>query len=433
MAHDGALDTSTVSIAPPPQNASGSLLDSPPSDVADWRKAGLNAIGEGRLGVLLLAGGQGTRLGSSAPKGCYDIGLPSHKSLFQLQAERIAAIVKLAGTATSLPWYIMTSGPTRGPTEAFFREHHFFGLSPADVIFFEQGVLPCFAEDGKFLLDTPSSLSVAPDGNGGVYAALNAPLDDSKMTVLSDLRRRGVYCVHVYCVDNCLVRVADPTFVGYCLSRNADCGALVVRKTRPDESVGVVAVRNGKFGVLEYSEIPKELAERRDGDSPTSPLSFRAANIANHFFTVEFLERVQEFSSEMSLHVARKKVPHIDLKNGSQVKPTSPNAIKLEAFIFDVFPFAERMAILEDDRAECFSPLKNKAGTGVDDEGTSRAHLLAQQSRWLEAAGADLSDHEIELSPLVSVAGEGLETVNGKKATKSGNIENWASLSTFFA
>lgn len=238
--------------------------------------------------------------------------------------------------------------------------------------------------------------------------------------------------MHAYCVDNCLVKVADPVFLGYCISKQADCGCKVVPKTDPKESVGVVALKRGKWAVVEYSEISKELSERReDPKDPKSPLTFRAGNIANHFYTVDFLARVESFEGEMAYHIAKKKIPHYDPSSGQQVKPSTPNGIKLELFIFDVFPFTERMAVLEVARQEEFSPLKNAPGTGADDPETSRRDLLSQQKRWLEGnAGVTFGkdDIEVELSPLVSYAGEGLEKAKGKKVTKSAKVETEADL-----
>ncbi|KAB5593190.1 UDP-N-acetylglucosamine pyrophosphorylase [Ceratobasidium theobromae] len=413
-------------ITPPPSDSFDSILGNP-KKAAEYRKIGLKAITEGKVGVLLMAGGQGTRLGSSDPKGCYDIGLPSHKSLFQYQAERIARLQVVAsgngGPNITIPWYVMTSGPTRKATEAFFSNNKFFGLDASQVIFFEQGTLPCLDNDGKVLLDSPSSIAVAPDGNGGLYAALRSPISPkSSTTVLSDLAARKIAYIHAYCVDNCLVRVADPVFIGYSIHKGADCAAKVVPKTSPTESVGVVARKGGRFSVVEYSEISKEQAERRD---PDGQLSFRAGNIANHFYTTEFLGRVAEFEDQMAFHIARKKIPHMDLQTGELHKPTKPNGMKLELFVFDVFPFTERMAILEVDRKEEFSPLKNAPGTGADDPGTSRADLLAQQRRFLEEAGATVKEGvEIEVSPKVSYAGEGLEDVKGKTFSRSGLVEN---------
>ncbi|KAJ6502682.1 nucleotide-diphospho-sugar transferase [Mycena vulgaris] len=415
-------------IEPLPKDASDSVKSD--GKEKEWRAIGLEAIANGTVGVLLMAGGQGTRLGSSAPKGCYDIGLPSHKSLFQYQAERIARLQTVAeqefkkppGTVI-IPWYVMTSGPTRRETADFFAKNSYFGLDSKNVVLFEQGTLPCLTMEGKVLLDTPFRVAVAPDGNGGLYAATRSPISptDKSHTVLSDLAKRKILYVHAYCVDNCLVRVADPVFLGYSIKKQADCAAKVVPKSSPTESVGVVARRGEKFSVVEYSEISKEQAERRDPES--GELTFRAGNIANHFYTTTYLNKVETFEEELAFHIARKKIAHVDLESGEAVKPTKPNGMKLEMFVFDVFPFTERFSVLEVVRNEEFSPLKNAPGTGSDDPETSRRDLLAQHKRFLEKAGATVKDGvEIEISPLVSYAGEGLESVKGKTFTKSGIV-----------
>ncbi|KAF8140545.1 nucleotide-diphospho-sugar transferase [Boletus edulis] len=403
-----------------------------PTKASEWRQIGLQAVADGQVGVLLMAGGQGTRLGSSAPKGCYDIGLPSHKSLFQYQAERIAHLQTIAEGqfrkskgSVVVPWYVMTSGPTRRETEAFFAKNNHFGLNAKNVIVFEQGTLPCLTMEGKIMLETTSRVAVAPDGNGGLYAATRAPLSpsDKSRTVLSDLVDRGIQYVHAYCVDNCLVKVADPVFLGYCIARQADCAAKVVPKTSPTESVGVVARRGDKFSVVEYSEITKEQAELRN--EKTGELLFNAGNIANHFYTTAFLQSVESFEHELAHHIARKKIPTVDLETGQVIKPSKPNGMKLELFIFDVFPFTKNFAVLEVARREEFSPLKNAPGTGSDAPETSRRDLLDQHRRFLESAGACLKEGvEIELSPLVTYAGEGLESVKDKTFTKSGYVEN---------
>ncbi|KAI6120652.1 nucleotide-diphospho-sugar transferase [Pisolithus croceorrhizus] len=399
-------------IEPLPVDACESVVNNP-SNESKWRQAGLEAIARGEVG------GQGTRLGSSAPKGCYDIGLPSHKSLFQYQAERIARLQTPKGSVV-IPWYVMTSGPTRRETETFFANHNHFGLNPKNVIIFEQGTLPCLTMDGKIMLETTSRVAVAPDGNGGLYAATRSPLSpsDRSRSVLTDLSSRGVLYVHAYCVDNCLVKVADPVFLGYCITKQADCAAKVVPKTSPSESVGVVARRGDKFS--------------RAAQPNTGELMFNAANIANHFYTTAFLRSVESFESELAFHIARKKIPTIDLETGAVIKPSKPNGMKLELFVFDVFPFTKRFAVLEVARNEEFSPLKNAPGTGSDDPDTSRRDLLAQHRRFLEQAGASVRDGvEIELSPLVTYAGEGLDSVKGRTFTKSGHVENVEELGRF--
>ncbi|KDN41162.1 nucleotide-diphospho-sugar transferase [Tilletiaria anomala UBC 951] len=433
-----AMASSKAVLGPPPAESTISTSDASGKDAPleqELRMIGLEAIAQGQVGVLLMAGGQGTRLGSSAPKGCYDIGLPSHKSLFQLQAERIRRLQTLAEKAFSkeegsvvIPWYIMTSGPTRKPTEEFFKERNHFGLEAKNVIFFEQGTLPCLTLDGKILLDTKSSIATAPDGNGGLYKALRDKLyPGSSETAINSLQTRGIKYLHCYGVDNCLVRVGDPIFLGACIKQGVQVGVKVVTKTDPAESVGVVALRDGKFTVIEYSELPKELAEAKDKNHPQE-LAFRAANIVNHFYTTSFLALdVPAFEAQMAFHVARKKIPTLDMQTGERIKPTSPNGMKLELFVFDVFPFVGEggLTVHEVPRQEEFSPLKNAPGTGTDDPQTSRRDLLAQQRRWIEKAGADVRDGaEIELSPLVTYTGEGLDGLKGKSFTESTVVDS---------
>ena len=464
-ADEEAKHSKSDDIEPLPEDAFESIIGGDEHQLGEYRSLGLRAIAEGQVAVLLMAGGQGTRLGSSDPKGCYNIGLPSQKSLFQLQAERIKRLQTIAeqelhkkpGSVT-IRWYIMTSDPTHDATRKFFgwdrdgkrldsvKEVN-FGLSEEQVIFFKQGmylcnsigisnlwlpgVLPCLSTEGKVLLENRGKVAVAPDGNGGLYAALRVPLTrksnnlDSP-SILSDLSSHKIQYIHAYCVDNCLVKVADPIFLGHCIAKQAECGAKVVPKAYPTESVGVVALKGHKFSVVEYSEITSEQAERRD--PVTGALAFRAANIANHFYTTPFLERTKEMEKSMAFHIARKNIPAVALDTGSQSKIAG---MKLEMFVFDVFPFTEHLAVLEVAREEEFSPLKNAPGTKADNPETSRRDLLAQQRRFLEAAGAVFKENvEIELSPSVTYAGEGLESVKGKTFSKSGHAESLQQLAT---
>ncbi|KAJ3283450.1 UDP-N-acetylglucosamine pyrophosphorylase [Rhizoclosmatium sp. JEL0117] len=403
-----ALPHNSEEIDPLPQDSFSSTIDPAMSEhVEEWKVTGLKMIAMGKVAVIVLAGGQGTRLGSSAPKGCYDIGLPSHKSLFQLQAEKIQCIQRVAENAfpeykgkSVVPWYVMTSEPTRAATEAFFKDNEYFGLDSANVMFFNQGVLPAFTMDGKILMEDMGTVATAPDGNGGIYRALR------REGVLADMERRGVPYVHAYCVDNCLVKVADPVFIGYCISKSAKCGVKVVPKQRASEPVGVVCLRNQKFSVVEYSEIPSTLSTQLNADGKT--LTYNAANIANHFYTTDFLNAIESLEDALEYHVAKKKIKHVDLETGEFVVPKVNNGIKLELFIFDVFPFVEKLAVLETERKEEFSPLKNAPGCKDGDcPETCRADVLAQHKRYIEAAGGVVSE-EVELSPLVTYAGEGL-------------------------
>ncbi|KAF2858236.1 nucleotide-diphospho-sugar transferase [Piedraia hortae CBS 480.64] len=410
-----------------PDSATTSTIDSKHDALEKWRAGGLQLIAENKVAVVLMAGGQGTRLGSSAPKGCYDIGLPSKKSLFQLQGERIKRLEHLAAKHHGkqdavIPWYIMTSGPTRKPTEQFFEENKYFGLDSKNVFFFEQGVLPCITMEGKIMLETKGKVAVAPDGNGGLYRAL------IERSVVDDMEKRGIEHIHAYCVDNCLVRVADPTFIGFGAEKKVDIATKVVRKRNAKESVGLILQKNGKPDVVEYSEIDAGTAEAKD-PKDSSLLKFRAANIVNHYYSFGFLKSIPTWVDKLPHHVAKKKIPSIDLKTGEQVKPEKPNGIKLEQFVFDCFPFLsmDKFACMEVKREDEFSPLKNAPGTGEDDPGTSRSDIMEQGRRFLVAAGATVTSEGqetgVEVSPLMSYAGEGLEFLHGREIKAPAVIE----------
>lgn len=398
--------TDAPSVEPLPASATASIIDSKAEDIEKWYQTGLRLIGENKVAVVLMAGGQGTRLGSSDPKGCFNIGLPSNKSLFQIQAERILRIQTLARKQKTnneekvvVPWYVMTSGPTRGPTEKYFKDNNYFGLQKENVYIFEQGVLPCISNEGKILLESKGRVAVAPDGNGGIYQAL----DNSN--IMTDMKNRGIQHIHAYCVDNCLVKVADPVFIGFSASKNVEIATKVVRKRGATEPVGLIVLKNGKPDVVEYSEIDQETAEAKDPND-SEMLKFRAANIVNHYYSFGFLNTIQEWATDLPHHVARKKIPYVDTEKGVTVKPETPNGIKLEQFVFDVFPRIDldKFACMEVKREDEFSPLKNARGKGVDDPDTSRNDVMQQGLRWVKAVGATAENKEegVEVSPLYS-------------------------------
>ena len=202
------------------------------------------------------------------------------------------------------------------------------------------------------------------------------------------MRKRGIEHVHAYCVDNCLVKVADPVFIGFSASKDVDIATKVVRKRSAKEPVGLILLKNGRPDVVEYSEIEKEMAEETEVNN-TDLLKFRAANIVNHYYSFRFLETIEEWVHKLPHHVAKKKIPYMDTDKGEMVKPDKPNGIKLEQFVFDVFPLLElkQFACMEVDRKEEFSPLKNAKGTGEDDPDTSKRDMMQQGARWVKAAG----------------------------------------------
>ncbi|CAF3752011.1 unnamed protein product [Adineta steineri] len=420
-------------MEPIPEHLTGSVDKTSKEQLETYRREGLKAIAEGSVCVLLLAGGQGTRLGVDYPKGMYDVGLPSKKSLYHIQAERIRRLEQLANEEfntkkATIPWFIMTSEHTRQSTEDYFMEHDYFGLKPQNIILFEQHTLPALDFQGKILLDDKHKLTKAADGNGGLYRALKT------RGMLSEMEKRDIKYVHVYCVDNILVRVADPVFIGFCLDKKAECAAKVVKKTFPDEAVGVICKVRDHFQVVEYSEISEKTAQKTKSDD-SGDLLFNAGNICNHFFTFDFLRDVcQNHENKLCFHIAKKKIPSIGTDGKRINKPTEINGIKLEKFVFDVFSCAKNFFVWEARRDDEFSPLKNGSGT-KDTAVTCRRDLMLQHVRWLQAAGAILPPNTskqiiladkfhdndsnsngifVEISPLISYAGENLEFTKGQ-------------------
>ena len=223
------------------------------------------------------------------------------------------------------------------------------------------------------------------------------------------MRDRGIKHIHAYCVDNCLVKVADPVFIGFAATKDVDIATKVVRKRNAQESVGLILLKNGKPDVVEYSEIDSGTAEAKDSKQPDL-LKFRAANIVNHYYSFRFLESIEDWAHRLPHHIARKKIPYVDTENGETVKPDKPNGIKLEQFVFDVFPMLQldKFASMEVKREDEFSPLKNARGTGEDDPDTSKRDILSQGKRWVEAAGGTVESESnepglgVEISPLIS-------------------------------
>ena len=370
---------------------------------------GIKAIRDGKVAAFLVAGGQGSRLGFDGPKGAYDIGLPSHKSLFQLQAERIKKVSDTA--AGSIPWYIMTSPLNHQDTVDFFIKKDFFGLDEELVKFFPQGTLPSVDEDGKILLAAKDQISENPDGSGGCFRAFK------ESGLLEDMISRNIEYIFFYGVDNALVRVCDPYFVGFAIDSGKDIASKAVLKAHSGEKVGVYAYRNKKPSIIEYTELPSDLAQ---AENENGQLKFGSANIVTHIFMADFLS--QALDKKTPYHVAHKAVEYTD-GSGEIVKPLKPNAYKFEALYFDLFNFADDMAILNVERQEEFSPVKNFEG--VDSKDTAREMFLDLCTSWVKDLGIS-TNKRIEISPLLSMYGDDLdvkELAEKIETTEDGYIE----------
>lgn len=362
---------------------------------------GEEALAGGSVAAVLVAGGQGTRLGFDGPKGTYPIGPVSGASLFQLHAEKLVALGRRAGAP--IPLYVMTSPDNHEATAAFFAAHDDFGLDR--VRLFSQGQMPAVeAATGALLLADRDRLALSPDGHGGTIAALAAPGPGGSPSCLDELRGRGVRTVFYWQVDNPLVQVCDPAFLGLHLLADAEISFKVVEKMTPAEKVGLVVNVDGRPQVIEYSDLPATLGEQR---RPDGGLRLWAGSIAIHCFDLSFLDRLASDRGRLPFHRALKKVPHLD-RDGRPVEPSSPNAVKFETFIFDALPMAERSAIVETDRATEFEPLKN--ATGPDSPATVRQRMSDLHAGWLEQAGATVLRRPdgsvpfgVEISPLVAL------------------------------
>jgi UDP-N-acetylglucosamine/UDP-N-acetylgalactosamine diphosphorylase len=342
-------------------------------DAADARRAGEAALRNGEVAALVVAGGQGSRLGSDRPKGLHPVGPVSGHSLFRLHAERVLALRRRHGAP--LPLLVMTSPATHADTEAYFREEKFFGLAPDEVVFFCQGTMPALdLATGRLLLEAPGRLCLSPDGHGGTLTAL-------RTSGLLDRLRPRVRHLFYFQVDNPLVLIADPLFLGRHILHRSEMSSKVVPKLGPDDKMGNFATIDRRCGIIEYSDLPADLA-RRTG--PDGRLLLWGGNTAIHIFDVGFLDRVTRDATALPFHLARKKVPHIDAA-GRAVQPEKENALKFERFIFDVLPLADRWLIAETTRRDEFAPLKN--AEGADSPEAVRQAISDRAADWLSAAG----------------------------------------------
>jgi UDP-N-acetylglucosamine/UDP-N-acetylgalactosamine diphosphorylase len=320
-----------------------------------------------------VAGGVGTRLGFDGPKGDYPVSPVSGKTLFRIFAESIAAASATYGAAC--PWYVMTSPLNDRATREVFEANDYYGLDRRQVSIFVQGTLPAFDLQGRIMLADMDRIACSPDGHGGSLKALY------RSGALEDMKRRGVELISYFQVDNPLVNIFDPLFIGLHAIEGSEMSSKALEKAGPDEKVGNFCVVDGRINVIEYSDMPGELADRRNEDGS---LVFGLASIAIHILNTAFVERLNGADVSLPFHRAVKKIGYVDAA-GEIVEPAEPNGIRLESFVFDALPLAGNSIILRTVRSEEFAPVKN--ADGPDSPGVAKGMMVERAASWLESAG----------------------------------------------
>ncbi|MCI0359933.1 MAG: UTP--glucose-1-phosphate uridylyltransferase [Planctomycetaceae bacterium] len=356
----------------------------------DARRRGAELLRGGKVAMILVAGGLGTRLGFDQPKGMYPIGPLSGRSLFQVFFEQLKSASRHYGER--IPLYLMTSPATDETTRQFLRENSNFGLPADDVRIFCQSTMWALDDRGEqILMESPSSLFLGPDGHGGMLAAL------AKSGGLKQAQSAGIEHFFYGQIDNPLTQICDERLLGSHICAGSEMTTQVIRKRHPLERVGNVVSIDGRTHVIEYSDLPDEFARQTN---PDGSLKLWAGNLAIHVMAVEFLARCAKRSDALPFHAAHKKVPHIDA-SGRKVEPALPNAYRFERFIFDLLPLARQALVVEADPAEAFAPVKNSNFDRFDTPRTAKAAMIALHTRWLNEAGATVaSGVPVEINPL---------------------------------
>ncbi len=354
-------------------------------------EVGKKYLKDGKVAVFIVAGGQGSRLGYEGPKGCFRISPIKRKTIFQLHCEKIVYLEKKY--SQRFPLYIMTSDDNHEQTKEFFEMHDYFGLT--EVHFFKQSMIPAVDKNGKLILSSRGEIFRNPNGHGGSIYALK------ESGALSDIKSKGIETIFYMQVDNVLVNLMDPVFLGYHILEKSDMSSKAVSKSSPEEKVGVLGMINGKNTVIEYSNLPNNLRYERNTDGS---LKFDAGNIAIHCINTDFIERV--YSKKLPYNKAFKAVPYIN-NDGEKVNPESPNAYKFEMFVFDALSMTENSTIMMVDRKTDFAPVKNKDG---DDSPSSAKKMMSDLYKsWMRKAGLSFKEDSIvEISPLYAVDEDGL-------------------------
>ncbi|MEM0914123.1 MAG: UDPGP type 1 family protein [Planctomycetota bacterium] len=375
-----------------------------------WDK-GIELLRAGKLAAFTVAGGQGTRLGWDAPKGTFPATPITGRSLFACFADYLHRVADKYEAFTPVPWYVMTSPVNDAATRAFFAEHDYFGYDPADVKIFPQAMMPAFdMTTGKALLADKGSLALSPNGHGGSLKALWTS------GAIADMKDRGVEQISYIQVDNPLVRVIDPLFIGLHAIDGAEMSSKMLPKREPLEKLGNICLVDGKTTVIEYSDLPDELAYETQEDGE---LRFRAGSIAIHTIAVDFVESLNASPQGFALpwHRAEKKVPCIDLATGAAATPKAPNAVKLETFVFDALPMCETSIVYQTERTEEFAPIKNADAPGAQDSPATSKQLQSDRAAaWLQNAGVKMPwrpdgtvDARVEISQRAAIYADDVE------------------------
>lgn len=323
----------------------------------EYTRCGLEAIKAGKVGAVLLAGGMGTRLGSDAPKGVYNIGLTKDVFIFQRLLENLLDVVHQADAW--IPLYIMTSDKNHEATTAFFKEKNYFGYDPDYVTFFMQDMAPASDYQGKVYMEAKHKMSASPNGNGGWFLSM------MKWGVVDKIREAGVEWLNVFAVDNVLQRIADPCFVGATITTGSAVGAKVVKKNAPDEKVGAMCLEDGRPSIVEYYELTEELMNAKDAQGEPA---YNFGVILNYLFREKDLEEI--VAKKLPLHIVEKKIPYLN-EQGELVKPEEPNGYKFEQLVLDMIHELDSCLPYEVVRNYEFAPIKNK--TGIDSVESARA------------------------------------------------------------
>ncbi len=377
------------------QTGQGGGLGVTPNQASEQGTAALDA---GEVGVLLVAGGQGSRLGFDHPKGMFPIGPVSNNTLLQIHLEKAVALAERHGKG--VPVYLMTSPVTHDEQIEFLEANNRFGLAEDDLFIFCQGTMPAVDQaTGKLLLEEKGKLFLSPDGHGGTIAAL------ATSGATEHMRRRGIRQLFYLQVDNPLVPIGDAEFLGYHLATRSELTSMAIAKETAEEKVGNFVMVDDALCVIEYIDFPKETAAEVDAQGG---LKFWAGSIAVHIFDVEFLEKMLALKDALPFHIANKRVPHVG-DDGKRVEPEGNNALKFERFIFDLLPKATRPIVVEYAESEVFAPLKNAPGAPKDTAEYVQRFLLEQHRAWLTAAGVSVdAETPVEISPLWALDAAGV-------------------------